>query len=569
MRAAAFGLLTLLSVTSASQAQAPPDLETRLRQLEEQNRKLQQQLEAVQRAQTTAPATVPAPSIDDSFRVQAIVEGILARKQEETKETEAAEKARKEKEGVVVGADTMKGCTFGWDPNVAGWVFATANRDFTFHPEARMQQDLVFFTQSPGTKPPAQLGDFEDGTFFRRLRIHFDGTAWEVVEYNMEFALENIQGNIVTMDEIFVGLTQIPLIGTIRVGHMRIPHGLEGDMISSSKAMQFLERSAMTDAIFENFNFAPGIWFGNNFLDQRMTYSAMMYRTEQNGNNGADFGDGEYAATGRLTFLPVYANEGRTLVHLGFSSTWQAAEKPGTELTGPNAIRLRARPELRDFQGGFTEFASAVNPGSGALPGNDSRMVDTGSVTAQDYLIQAGEFLAIMGPFSVQAEAAFGTLTNAVVPSGGVPGAKGVTVGNINTWGGYVAGSYFLTGENRLYDKRLGRLGTLYVRPATPFWVVQDENGGVNSGLGAWELVARYSYVNLNDGVVQGGVFQGLTAGINWYLNTNLKVQFNYITDQRWNRLNNGQFPGTGAVANPGNLSGTVQGFGMRVQFFF
>jgi phosphate-selective porin OprO/OprP len=315
--------------------------------------------------------------------------------------------------------------------------------------------------------------------------------------------------------------------------------------------MQFLERSSMTDAIFENFNFAPGIWAGNHFADDRMTYSAMFYRTEQNGNNDADFGDGEYAFTGRVTALPVYRNEGRCLLHVGFSSTWQDAEKPGTELTGPQSIRLRARPDFaRDFQGGFTQFASATNPGSGSLPGNDARLIDTGAITCQNYLIQAGEFLLINGPFSVQAEAAVGTMTNAVTGAG-----RTRAVGDLNFWAGYVSVSYFLTGENRLYDQRLGRTSSLYVKPRTNFWLVRDEHGGLDAGLGAWEVCARYTYCNLNDGPVQGGIMQGMTLGLNWYLNSNLKVQFDYGVDQRWNR--------------PGALSGEVDGFAVRTQFLF
>ncbi len=239
-------------------------------------------------------------------------------------------------------------------------------------------------------------------------------------------------------------------------------------------------------------------------------------------------------------------------------------------MTGPQSIRLRARPDFaRDFQGGFTQFASPTNTGSGVLPGNDTRIIDTGAVTCQSYLINAGEFLLINGPFSVQAEAGVGTMTNAVIPATGRPGARGVTVGDLNFWGGYVAVSYFLTGENRLYDQRLGRLGSLYVRPRTNFWAVRDEEGRINLGLGAWEAVARYDYCNLNDGPVQGGVAQGLTLGINWYLNSNLKVQFDYGLNQRWHRLNGGQVGTAGPITNPGNLSGEVNGFAIRTQWFF
>jgi phosphate-selective porin OprO/OprP len=71
----------------------------------------------------------------------------------------------------------------------------------------------------------------------------------------------------------------------------------------------------------------------------------------------------------------------------------------------------------------------------------------------------------------------------------------------------------------------------------------QDFNFG--SGWGAWELVARYSEINLDDDTFRnptGTSFTGAyadlsasaqsarswTAGVNWYLNQNTRVALNY-----------------------------------------
>src|SRR5439155_20677235 len=125
--------------------------------------------------------------------------------------------------------------------------------------------------------------------------------------------------------------------------------------------------------------------------------------------------------------------------------------------------------------------------------------------------------------------------------------------------GGYVQAAYFLTGENRLYDKRFGRLGTLYDRPNTSFWAVRDEDGCWNLGRGAWEVAVRYSYLNLNDGPIDGGLMQGWTVGLNWYLSTNVKVQLEYMDDARWHKT----------TAGSGTVSGGVNGFGIRTQLMF
>ena len=84
---------------------------------------------------------------------------------------------------------------------------------------------------------------------------------------------------------------------------------------------------------------------------------------------------------------------------------------------------------------------------------------------------------------------------------------------------------------------------------------MRDENGHVQYGLGAWELVYRYAYVNLNDDIVQGGTYSEHTVGLNWYWNPNIKFQFNYINGQR--------------VVPAGAVSGNVQGFGLRAALEF
>src|SRR5260370_23865258 len=132
---------------------------------------------------------------------------------------------------------------------------------------------------------------------------------WEVVEFNAELALEQTQNSIPNFDEVWVGVMNMPVIGAVRVGHIKVPQGFEGDQVSSSKAMTFLERSAYTDAFYENF--ATGIWTGNSVFDQRMTWAGAAYFQDSNTVNpntsSADvFGDGVAGYTGRLTFLPLY-----------------------------------------------------------------------------------------------------------------------------------------------------------------------------------------------------------------------------------------------------------------------
>ncbi len=132
--------------------------------------------------------------------------------------------------------------------------------------------------------------------------------------------------------------------------------------------------------------------------------------------------------------------------------------------------------------------------------------------------------------------------------------------------GGYLQVAYTLTGENRAYDKRLGTLAREYFGNDGPYekaFLVRDADGHLCWGLGAWEIAARYSYLTLNDGTginrIQGGDMDGVTLGLNWYLNNNLNVMFDYVYDNRYDM-------NTVGSVTP---SGHVHGLGARVQFQF
>jgi phosphate-selective porin OprO/OprP len=75
-------------------------------------------------------------------------------------------------------------------------------------------------------------------------------------------------------------------------------------------------------------------------------------------------------------------------------------------------------------------------------------------------------------------------------------------------------------------------------------------------GWGAWEIAARYNYLDLNDDGIRGGRLQELNIGVNWYLNSNWKMQFEYVHDHRYD-------------LNANQVAGDVDGLGIRTQFYF
>jgi phosphate-selective porin OprO/OprP len=524
---------------------------------------------------TGLPAFTAAPAAADKASVEGIVADYLKRQADAKAAAEADAKAKAEAEGHKVGSD-LKLNTF-WNP-VNGPTFATANKDFVAHIGMRFQMDSVWWDQNANAK--GTVNELQDGVFFRRIRPSFDGQAWEIMEWNCELALEQITNDVINLDQVYVGIMNLPAIGTIRVGHLKTAQGLEGDTTGSSKSMSFLERSMYTDAFYQNFS--TGVMATNSVLNQRATFAVEWYRqdNEQNGlnqyNNGVDFADGTYGYTARITGLPIWENDGRCFLHLGASYSYRDSERPnatagnqgGTDAS-PRMVEFRARPQLRDAVGdyGGTNGNNATPVG---LPGDSKRIVDTGAMFCPFNQVIGTEAFFVRGPFSMMAEYAWTCADDAQVVNGAPKGTTGVNNTNLfhklkagtslgSPWfnGGYVQLGYFLTGENRTYDRRLGTVGSTYISsPYTPFWLTRGEDGKFLMGRGAWEAVVRFNYLDLNNGDIAGGKSNAFEAGLNWFLTTNLKFQFEYLWQDNYHLA-------------PGKVPGDIQGFAVRTQFFF
>jgi phosphate-selective porin OprO/OprP len=124
------------------------------------------------------------------------------------------------------------------------------------------------------------------------------------------------------------------------------------------------------------------------------------------------------------------------------------------------------------------------------------------------------------GPFWTQSEW-YGT----IIPQFGT--------GPVFFHGFYTSCGYFLTGEYHVYEKETGVLGPISVnRP-----LVHGSFGrGRPHGWGAWELTARFSYLDYfdsdllpgPDGQNIGTRLPQATFGVNWYWADRMRLMFNY-----------------------------------------
>jgi phosphate-selective porin OprO/OprP len=117
---------------------------------------------------------------------------------------------------------------------------------------------------------------------------------------------------------------------------------------------------------------------------------------------------------------------------------------------------------------------------------------------------------------------------------------------------------YFLTGEHRPYGKTAlhstGAAPTRIVPFRNYYWVPGQGCGNLFSA-GAWQIGARYGYIDLTNNGINGGTLNEVTLGLNWFLNPNIKIQWNYDIGHRL---------APGATSN-----GQYEGFGMRLAMDF
>jgi len=352
----------------------------------------------------------------------------------------------------------------------------------TYKINGAINADAGWFNQTEANR--IQVGDLQDGAAFRRARLGVSGLVSENIGYflQMDFAFPGRP----TFTDVYLDIVEVPGAGNVRFGQWKQPYSIE--IISSFKYNPWLERSPI-------FLLSPfrriGIGFYDHSDNDLFTW-AMSVVKPGNDQYGGDLGDdGGVGAVGRLTTAPIFEGDSERVLHLG--AAFYVAEPSN------NQFRIGA------FGGNAPEFA--LIQGTTVQPS----MVDTGVMATNWYNSVQSEAALIWGPFSIQAEGAYSYLTR---PDGRSP---------LNFCAGYVGATYFLTGEHRQYDPKKATFGAIKVN---------NEYNPCKNGLclgGAWELTARLSYIDGSDQDINGGVLTDVTAGVNWWLNSNTRFTFNFI----------------------------------------
>ncbi len=303
---------------------------------------------------------------------------------------------------------------------------------------------------------------------FRRIRPTFQGSFGKLVGYRLtpEFA-----GASATIVDAYLDLNFSPA-ATVRAGKVKGPIGLE--RLQSGGATAFIERGLPTELAP---NRETGVQLQGAFLDKSLSYVVGVYNGTRDGEDGAatdNNGFKEVAA--RVFYEPTPG--------IGFGIAGSHGSKRGVTEAPRNYSTVDRRTGIT-YANGTTYDGDATR------------------ISPQGYLY-TGSF-GLLGEYIVSKQ----ELTN------------GANSGDISNDAWQLVAGYVLTGEDASYRG--------VNKPGSPFKVGEP-------GWGAFEVVARVGELTADDKGVGLGVFAGTGVetvqnagvGLNWYLNSNVKIAVNY-----------------------------------------
>jgi phosphate-selective porin OprO/OprP len=360
------------------------------------------------------------------------------------------------------------------------------------------------------------FSDTGDTWLLRRVRPIIQGTLFGI--YDFRFTPEFAGGSASVVDA-YIDARFHPTF-KVRAGIFKSFVGLE--RLQSGADIKLMERSYVTNAILPNRDL--GIAVHGDVFGDTLNYAFGLV----NGvNDGAIIGtgtayDGHPEGTGRL-FATPFKNSDSQLRDLGFGVAATYTNFLGernlnfTDTSAADGTRNGLPSYLSDGQNTFFRY-------------NSTAIADRERWRIAPQANYYNGPLGIIGEFVLERQAV--SLTTGGSPPAGGAGSNTFVVPNSNkklnhnAW--QIAFSYILTGEEASFKG---------VKP--------KRNFNFGTGWGAWEVVVRYSEINLDpdtfknpagtsytdayaDMSTSAQSAHSVTAGVNWYLNPNVKVAMNY-----------------------------------------
>jgi len=278
------------------------------------------------------------------------------------------------------------------------------------------------------------------------------------------------------------------------IGKQKEP--ISGERVQSMLFNQMQERSAVSDSLMPSRN--VGIVWNGSSPEKYSSWAFGVFNDWFDADQ--DFDESATQIAGRITWAPFRSADDSNLLHLGGGYRYSDAKEGFRYLTEPE----------------FNQSPVFVDTGFGT---------ENGFLPADKLETYNVELSWRRGPVWLASEYTWIDVRNPAL-------------GNPSFDGYWVAASWILTGEMRAYNKKSGVFGGVPISQSV-----------YQNGKGAWELSARWSNLDLSDGLIEGGEMDIASLGLTWWLTPFFGVNANYR--YIWNEL--------------GGLEGTSSGINTRL----
>lgn len=359
-----------------------------------------------------------------------------------------------------------------------GLQVESADKNFKFKLGGRIHADSSFHSGDQYLEDGERV-EANDGTEIRRARMRFEGVFYKdwLMRTEADFADDNVR-----VKDAFIQYLGLKDYVTITAGQQK--QNFSRELQESSNDMMFTERSLMNILNNPTVDRAIGLNFessGENYVAKLGVFGDSITPARTGTDPEIDnAGDEGWGISSRIIYNPII--EKTKLIHLGVAGNYR---KPDDTNDVAKARQLALSYETTNM--------------------SNLDLVNTKVSNVSDIKMLGLEAAGLYGPFSVGAE-----YTRMWVD-------RKNGDNNLELDGWYAEAAYSITGESRGYKN--GNFG--YLEPAKPFSLK-------NGSWGAWELAARYSTADLNDGDFKGGELSNVTVALNWYINSNFRLIGNY-----------------------------------------
>ena len=320
-------------------------------------------------------------------------------------------------------------------------------------------------------------------------QLAFGGTFFFGERLSGKFEIDFSNGNLLLLDN-FITYNFTKRFG-LRAGN--IQEAFSMDLLNSFKDLSLMNRAQVVNA------FAPGHHLGLQgvYEDKQWLLTggvhfqkSMTLGNKENSDSNLQKGQNEgYSLTGRAVWMPQNNSKEKGL-HIGVAASYATPKTDVGKDTPPKTVR-------------YSQSESTINK---------IKFMDTGYITdVNNTRLMGVELAGYYGPWKFQAE----YIQQDVNRNHGFV--------DESFSGFYVQSSCLLLGGKQDYNNSRGAFNQPLI----------GKKGDI-------ELALRFDRLDMNGKVIKGGVSNQYTAGMNYYINENLKVQLNYyyITHKDYNSLN-------------------------------